>query len=81
MVVCKKLARELKGLEQAPLEGPLGQLIKEHISEEAWLDWVEAEMKIINEERLDLSEERSQMRLFEEMIGFLNLQDVIASPE
>ncbi len=77
MVICKKLNKELPALTEVPLKGPIGKLIIENISEEAWQEWVEAEMKIINEERLDLSEERAQIRLFEEMLQFLNLKDLV----
>lgn len=75
MVFCKKLGKELPALSEAPLKGPIGKLILDNISEEAWQEWVEAEIKIINEERLDLSEERSQQRLFSEMLEFLHLSD------
>ncbi len=77
MVFCKKLGKDLPALSEAPLKGPIGQLILNNVSEEAWQEWVEAEIKIINEERLDLSEERAQIRLFEQMVEFLNLGDLV----
>jgi Fe-S cluster biosynthesis and repair protein YggX len=73
-VFCKKLGADSPGLEQAPLKGPVGQLIYDNISEQAWLDWIEAQMKIINELRLDLSEEKAQSKLYEHMIEYLNLR-------
>ncbi len=77
MVLCKKLGKELPALAEAPLKGPIGKLILDNVSEEAWQEWVEAEIKIINEERLDLSEERAQQRLFNEMLEFLRLRDLV----
>ncbi len=77
MVFCKKLGKNLPALSEAPLKGPVGQVILDNVSEEAWQDWVEAEIKIINEERLDLSEERAQIRLFEQMVEFLSLGDLV----
>jgi Fe-S cluster biosynthesis and repair protein YggX len=73
-VYCKKYGCEKPALDEAPLMGPIGQLILENISAEAWQEWVEAQIKIINETRLDLSDEKSQSRLYEQMIEFLNLR-------
>ena len=77
MVWCKKFNKELPALKNPPLKGPIGKLILDNVSEEAWLLWVEAEMKIINEERLDLSEERAQQRIFVEMLEFLGLSELV----
>jgi len=76
MVFCQKFNKELLGLSEAPLKGSVGELILKNISEEAWLLWVEAEIKIINEERLDLSEERAQERLYKAMLEFLGLKNL-----
>lgn len=65
------MGKDLPALSEAPLKGPIGQLILDNVSEEAWQEWVEAEIKIINEERLKSSEERSQIRLFEQMENFV----------
>ncbi len=64
----------MPALLEAPLKGPVGNMILEHVSEQAWQEWVEAQIKIINELRLDLSEEKAHMRLYEEMLEFLNLK-------
>lgn len=76
MVFCQKFNKELPGLSEAPLKGSVGELILKNISEEAWLLWVEADIKIINEERLDLSEERAQERLYKAMLEFLGLKNL-----
>jgi len=73
-VFCKKYGFEKPALDQAPLKGPIGQLILENTSADAWQEWVEAQIKIINETRLDLSDEKAQTRLFEQMVDFLNLK-------
>lgn len=73
LVFCKKYGREMEGLDKAPLQGNIGQYILRHISAQAWQDWVEAQIKIINEERLDLSEEKAQKRLYQQMVEYLNL--------
>lgn len=73
LVFCKKYGKELPALEKAPLQGAIGQFIVTHISAEAWAEWLEAQIKIINEQRLDLSEEKAQKRLYEQMVEYLNL--------
>jgi Fe-S cluster biosynthesis and repair protein YggX len=74
MIFCKRFNQEMPGLNEPPLFGPLGEVIKQHVSADAWHEWLEVQMKIINEERLDLSEESSQARLFKQMCTFLNLE-------
>lgn len=77
LVFCRRLKREMPALVEAPLKGAIGQIILENISEEAFLEWLEVQMKIINEERLDLSEQRAQERLYREMISYLHLEDLV----
>lgn len=77
VVLCKKYGREMPALSEAPLKGPIGELIKNNVSETAWLDWVETQMKIVNEERLDLSDITAQKRLFTQMIEYLGLSDLV----
>lgn len=76
-VFCKRLNQERPALTEAPFKGPIGELILNNVSAEAFNEWLEIQMKIINEERLDLSEERSQERLYQQLITFLNLADVV----
>ena len=63
LVLCRKLNKELPALEQPPLLGKIGVIIVNNCSKEAWDDWLETQIKIINEERLDLSEKHSKERL------------------
>ncbi len=76
-VFCTRLKQELPALEKAPMPGELGDIILHHVSADAWNDWLEAQIKIINEERLDLSEERAQQRLYQQMIQYLGLEDFV----
>jgi len=78
-VFCKKFKGEKEALESPPLFGPIGKIIFENISKEAFEEWMELEIKIINEERLDLSEKKSQDRLFEAMINFLELEEFFSA--
>jgi Fe-S cluster biosynthesis and repair protein YggX len=62
MVMCRKLGRELPGLEFLPFDDELGERIYDEVSEEAWKMWLEHSKMIINEYRLDLvSPEAFQM--------------------
>lgn len=69
----------MPALSEAPLKGPIGDIILRNISADAWQDWVEAQIKIINEERLDLSDPVAQKRLFSRMIEHLGLSDLVDS--
>ena len=51
MVFCKKLQRELPGLETPPWPGELGQRIYDNISADAWKMWEERMKMILNEYR------------------------------
>lgn len=77
VVFCTHFKKELPALERAPISGPLGDIILKHVSHDAWQEWLEAQIKIINEERLDLSEEVAQERLYNQMVAFLGLEEVI----
>ena len=56
LVQCKKLGRELPGLEEPPFAGELGQRIYESISAEAFANWQEQARAIIGAYRLNLAE-------------------------
>lgn len=77
-VFCSHFKKELPALAKPPLSGPLGMIIQEHVSEDAWNEWLEAQIKIINEERLDLSEENAQERLYHQMVTFLGLEQFVS---
>jgi Fe-S cluster biosynthesis and repair protein YggX len=78
MVFCKRFHKDMPALTAAPLVGAIGELIKSSCSAEAWNEWVEAQMKIVNEERLDLSEARAQAHLYKKMLDFLGISEQVA---
>ena len=74
-VNCKKLGKELPGLEKAPFAGEVGQLIFENISEQAWLLWKDdMQMKVLNEYRLNMADPKDFQFLMDQMLLFLNLK-------
>lgn len=73
-VMCSKLQRELPGLDKKPFEGPLGDEIFEKVSRDAWDMWTKDMMvKVINEYRLDLTDEKQYEVLLNQMRAFLGL--------
>lgn len=62
-----KLGREAEGLEKAPYPGELGQRILEHVSKEAWQQWLRHQTMLINEYRLVPFEPKARTFLVGEM--------------
>jgi len=63
-VYCRKLKQELPGLDQPPFPGPKGEDIFNHISKQAWQQWIDHQTMLINEKRLNartyLNEQREK---------------------
>ncbi|MBC8201242.1 MAG: Fe(2+)-trafficking protein [Planctomycetes bacterium] len=62
-----------KPLSKAPLPGPLGEWIAEHILSDAWEGWIAQGTKVINELRLDFSREEDQQVYEDYMAEFLSI--------
>ena len=71
IVKCDKLNKEALGLEYAPYPGDLGQRIYDHISQEAWQEWVGHQTMLINEYRLNPVDPKARKFLEKEMEKFL----------
>lgn len=71
MVQCAKLGMELPGVTYRPFDNDLGQRIWEHISQDAWMQWVEHSKMIVNEYRLDLTSQKAHEILLEQCEQFL----------
>lgn len=69
--MCSKLGAELPGLPYKPFADALGQRIFEHISQEAWRQWIEHSKKLVNEYRLDLTQKKAHDVLKEQCEAFL----------
>ena len=70
MVDCVKLKERLPGLEYAPNKGAMGDRLYREISEEAWKLWLKHSTMVINEYRLNPSEDKSEKILLEQMHKF-----------
>ncbi len=71
MVKCLKLGVEAEGLDSPPFPGVNGQRIFDHISKQAWKDWLAMQTMIINERRLASFDPASKKILEEEREKFL----------
>ena len=67
MVQCIKLNKESEGLDFAPLPGELGKKIWNQVSKEAWADWLKHQTMLINENRLNLADDRARKYLATQM--------------
>jgi len=67
MVKCIKLGREAEGLEFPPYPGALGKRLYEHVSQEAWQQWLKHQTMLINENRLSLADPRARKYLAEQL--------------
>lgn len=70
IVNCAKLGRALPGMVYKPFNNELGQKIYDHISQEAWMMWIEFSKRIVNEFRLDLTSTTGQNLLLEQAEEF-----------
>ena len=66
-VKCIKLGREAEGLDLPPYPGELGKRIYESVSKEAWQAWIKHQTMLINENRLNLADQRARKYLAEQM--------------
>ncbi len=60
LVKCVKLGREAEGLDFPPYPGALGKRIFEHVSKEAWKQWLEQKKMLVNENRLNLADKKAR---------------------
>lgn len=70
LVQCKKLGRELPGLERPPVAGELGERIYNEISQEAWDMWREYQTILINHYALNPADPADRKVLREHMEEF-----------
>lgn len=81
-VQCAFLDMEADGLEKPPYPGALGQRIYQCISKDAWQQWLERSVMIINEYQLNSADAANQALIEKHMIGFLfNEGDFGQKPE
>ena len=66
-VECVYLKREAPGLDYAPYPGELGKRIYASVSKEAWAAWLKHQTMLVNENRLNLADQRAREYLKRQM--------------
>ncbi|HQT25189.1 MAG TPA: oxidative damage protection protein [Burkholderiales bacterium] len=67
IVDCIKLGKPAEGLDFPPYPGELGKRIFEHVSKEAWGQWLKHQTMLINENRLNIADPKARKYLAEQM--------------
>ena len=67
MVKCVKLGREAEGLDRPTYPGEIGKRIYENVSKEAWAAWLKHQTMLVNENRLNLADQRARKYLAQQM--------------
>ena len=73
-VFCKKYQKDLDGLITPPYPGPKGQEIFDNVSQQAWAEWQQHQVRLINEKQLSMINKDDRTFLTNEMDKFLNNQ-------
>ena len=66
-VHCVKLNKEAEGLEFPPVPGEMGKKLYLSVSKEAWQGWLKHQTMLINENRLNLADDRARKYLATQM--------------
>jgi len=75
-VLCAKFQTEKQGLDNPPFKGPIGQLIYDRVSQEAWAQWRDdMQIKVLNEYRLNMGDPNDYAVLVKQMCLFLGLEE------
>lgn len=80
MVQCVKLKQELPGLDSPPIPGELGQRVYENVSSQAWKQFEDYFLMVINENRLDMMDDATNEIFFQQIEAFL-FKDTAKPPE
>lgn len=66
-IQCSYLKKEAEGLDFAPYPGELGKRIYNEVSKEAWQLWLKHQTMLVNENRLNLADQRARKYLAQQM--------------
>jgi Fe-S cluster biosynthesis and repair protein YggX len=69
-VQCVLLKKEADGLDFAPYPGELGKRIYAGVCKEAWAQWLKHQTMLVNENRLNLADQRARQYLARQMEQF-----------
>ncbi|HQQ63657.1 MAG TPA: oxidative damage protection protein [Pseudomonadales bacterium] len=72
MVFCRKYQQQKEGLDKPPFPGAKGQFIFEHVSKQAWQEWMNHQTMLINEKKLNMMDMTARTYLTEQRDKFLS---------
>jgi Fe-S cluster biosynthesis and repair protein YggX len=75
IVHCRKLDKDLPGLERPPYKNELGKRIFEEVSQEAWEMWKKDSVKYINTYRVDLASPEGQKFMFKQCAVYFGFEE------
>ena len=75
-VFCRRLQKDLPGLEAPPFPGPKGQEVYESVSAKAWNEWQDLQTMLINEKQLNMMDKEARKYLNEQRDNFLSGEEV-----
>lgn len=77
-VYCHYLKRDAEGMDFKLYPGQLGQRMFDHISKEAWAEWMKKQTMLINEHKLNMMNPEHRKQIESEMVRFLfEGQDIV----
>ncbi|MEX0776795.1 MAG: Fe(2+)-trafficking protein [Phycisphaeraceae bacterium] len=74
-VMDRKTGQPGTKLPDPPMRGPLGKFIYDHYSQQTWREWIGQGTKVINELRLDFSNQGHQKIYEQHMMEWLGITD------
>ncbi|KQQ96443.1 oxidative damage protection protein [Massilia sp. Leaf139] len=66
-VHCIKLNKEAEGLDFPPVPGEMGKKLYMSVSKEAWQGWLKHQTMLVNENRLNGTDDRARKYLAQQM--------------
>ncbi|MEM7495890.1 MAG: Fe(2+)-trafficking protein [Myxococcota bacterium] len=78
---CPVLGKRAPAMLVAPFPGKLGKELLGRVSQPAFAQWQELQVKLINEYRLDLSQAKDRRQLLKHLREFFHLDEAPARPD
>ncbi|MCV2357743.1 MULTISPECIES: oxidative damage protection protein [Roseateles] len=69
-VQCVYMKKEGEGMDFAPYPGDLGKRIYQNVCKEGWAAWMKHQTMLVNENRLNLADQRARQYLARQMEQF-----------
>ncbi len=81
LVFCKRARKWAPPPPSVPYGGALGEEIRQNVCNDSWQEWLNMEVMVINELRLNFMDPKSQDILIQQLREFLSLdQEVEPTP-